>query len=64
MSDIEYEINTFGFCYKTGFNYNDFINMTDPQEAAVAFAMTYERCATWSYNKRFVAAGVAYEYFT
>lgn len=63
MLDIKKEIDTFGFCYEASFDYDTFCSMTDPQEAAVAFAMTYERCASWSYVKRYKAAAVAYAYF-
>lgn len=63
ISDIEKEFKAFGFCYKKGFTYNDFISMTDPAEAALAFAKVYERCASFSYKLRKPAAKQAFEYF-
>lgn len=64
LKDIESEFNTFGHCYKTNFSYEDFIKMKDPEEAALAFAKVYERCASFSYDERQSAASKAYEYFT
>lgn len=63
-SDIEKEFDVFGFCYARGFTYEDFLDMTDPAEAALAFAKVYERCASFSYAPRAWAANSAYEYFT
>ena len=63
LNNIEWEINTFGKYYKEGFKYEDFLNMTDPAEAALAFAKSYERCGPASYEIRQEAAEKAYEYF-
>ena len=63
MSDIEYEFNTFGFCYKSNFNYEKFLQMTDTREAAIAFAKSYERPGAGTYNMRANSAEVAYNYF-
>ena len=63
LNNIEWEINTFGKCYKEGFKYEDFLNMTDPAEAALAFAKSYERCGPASYEMRQEAAEKAYDYF-
>jgi hypothetical protein len=63
LNNIEWEINTFGKCYKEGFKYKDFLAMTDTTEAAIAFAKSYERCGPASYEMRQEAALVAYEYF-
>lgn len=60
---IKLEFNTFGNCYKKGFSYNSFLAMTNPRDAAIAFAAVYERCGTGSYNLRAEAAIKAYEYF-
>lgn len=60
---IEYEFNTFGFKYKQNFNFNSFLNMTDAQQAALAFAKSYERCASGSYKVRQQNAVKAYNYF-
>ena len=63
LGDMPYQFNTFGNCYKYGFTYDDFLAMTDPAEAAYAFAKVYERCATWSCNLRRPTAVQAYNYF-
>ena len=63
LNNIEWEINTFGKNYKSGFKYEDFLNMTDVEDAALAFAKSYERCGPASYEMRQEAAVVAYEYF-
>lgn len=64
MQTIHYEFDTFGFCYKKGFTYEDFIQMTDEKEAALAFAKCYERCASQHYYIRTINATKALEYFT
>lgn len=46
---IEYEINTFGYAYKSNFNYEAFLSLTDAQDAALAFSKTYERCTSMSH---------------
>ena len=43
---------------------NSFYDLQDEQEAALYFAKTYERCATWSYARRQTSATRALEYFT
>ena len=58
------EFNTFGFCYRKDFTYDDFSNLRTPEEAAHAFAAVYERCDPAGYSRRKQAARVAYEYFT
>lgn len=63
LSTIEYEFNTFGKLYKKGFNYNTFVTMLDEKEAALAFAKSYERCASGSYSVRKKNATKAYNYF-
>ena len=63
-SDIASQFKTFGFCYADNFGYEDFLSMTDPGEAAVAFAAVYERCASYSYDMRASAAYTVYNYFT
>lgn len=57
------EFKTFGKKYYKGFKYDDFLSMTDPKKAAIAFAKVYERCGSGSYNKRAKCAVIAYEYF-
>ena len=63
LNDLEYEFNTFGYCYKRGFSYEDFLEMEDPSEAAYVFAKVYERCGSESYNARRTSARKAYDYF-
>lgn len=60
---IKYEIDTFGFNYQKGFKFNSFLNMTDAQQAALAFAKAYERCSSASYSIRQKNAIKAYNYF-
>ena len=60
---IKYEINTYGFKYYRGFNYNTFINLNSAQEAALAFAKAYERCASSYYGIRQANAIKAYKHF-
>lgn len=62
-STMEYNINSFGFCYYSGFDYATFLSMTNPSDVALAFAQTYERCSSASYYIRQVNAQVAYDYF-
>ena len=62
---IEQEFKTFGRLYKAGFTYSDFTNLQNAQNAALAFAKVYERCAQTSsnYTKRQNCAIIAYNYF-
>lgn len=60
---IPWEFKTFGWLYKDNFDYEDFIKMTDVEEAAIAFTKVYERCTPASYELRKQAARKAYNYF-
>lgn len=60
---IKYEIDTFGYAYQDGFDFNQFLSIQNAEEAAMAFAKSYERCATWTYPYRTENANVAYDYF-
>lgn len=60
---IKYEFDTYGFNYQKGFKFNSFLNMTDAQQAALAFAKAYERCSSASYSIRQKNAIKAYNYF-
>jgi hypothetical protein len=60
---IKYEIDTFGYAYKKGFNLNSFLAMTNEKDAALAFAKCYERCSSKHYNVRQTNAEKAYNYF-
>ena len=64
ISNIEREFNVFGKCYQKDFDYESFISLNDVQEAALAFAESYERCCSSSFNARKQAASEAYSYFT
>ena len=63
LGTMPWEFKTFGWCYKEGFTFEDFITLEDPAEAALVFAEVYERCGSASYALRQQAAQVAYEYF-
>jgi hypothetical protein len=63
LGTMPWEFNTFGKNYKKGFDYEDFLKIDDPAEAALAFAKSYERCGPASYKMRQEAALRAYEYF-
>lgn len=54
---------TWGKNYADGFTFDDFNELTDPRETALAFAKIYERCASWTYEIRQNLAEVAYQYF-
>lgn len=60
---IKTELDNYGFCYSSGFNYNSFLALTDCQAAAKAFAQCYERCASYTYSVRQSNAVTAYNYF-
>lgn len=65
-SNVEIQIDNWGWKHKEGFNYNAFCNLTSCEEAAEAFATCYERC-TYSekrYETRRNLAQVALQYFT
>lgn len=63
LGSMPWEFNTFGWLYKEGFVYEDFLKIDDPSEAALAFAKSYERCGSASYALRQEAAIKAYNYF-
>lgn len=60
---IEYEFDTFGNKYAKGFDYDEFLKLTDVKKAAKAFAQCYERCGSGSYKVRQKNAVTAYNYF-
>ena len=63
VGNMPEEFNTFGWLYKEGFTYEDFLVLEDPKEAALIFAKVYERCGSASYKLRQKAALKAYKYF-
>ena len=60
---IKYEIDTFGYAYQKGFNFESFLNMSNERDAALAFAKCYERCGSGTYTIRQNNAEKAYDYF-
>lgn len=54
---------TWGKLYEKDFTLDAFNQLNNPREAALAFAKVYERCASWTYERRQNFAEVAYEYF-
>jgi len=63
LSTIKYELNTYGYMYKKGANYETFLLMTDVRQAALMFAKSYERCGTSTHKLRQKLAVEAYNYF-
>lgn len=63
VDTIEYELDTFGYVYKKGFKFEDFLILDDESDAAKAFAKAYERCGNASISKRQKNATKAYDYF-
>ena len=61
---IRYELNTYGYAYQKGFNYEKFISLTNEKQAALAFCKCYERCGPGSYKARQKNATTALNYFT
>lgn len=60
---IEYELDTFGYAYKKGFNYDSFLALSNERDVALAFAKCYERCGSGTYTIRQNNAEKAYDYF-
>lgn len=54
---------TWGKNYQSGFTHDDFNTLESPRDAALAFAKVYERCASWTYERRQNFSEVAYQYF-
>lgn len=63
-NSIKSEFDTYGNIYKKGFDFNAFLALENEQEAALAFAKSYERCGSASYSIRQENAVKAYNYFT
>lgn len=61
LNTIEEEYDAYG--YKSGYTYEEFKSISDPSDAALSFAQTYERCSSAGYGKRQNNAWIAYEYF-
>lgn len=58
---IKPEFKTFGFI--SGYSYKRFLKIKNEKTAALAFARTYERCASYTYGVRKTNATKAYKYF-
>lgn len=63
LEDMPVEFKNFGFCYRKGFTYDQFLELETPEEAALAFAKVYERCGSSYYKIRERAARTAYNLF-
>ena len=62
-STVKKELDTYGYLFRNGLNYESFCNLTDAEDAAMAFAKAYERCGSGSYGVRQTNALNAYNYF-
>ena len=62
-STVKKELNTYGYLFRSGLDYEAFCNLTDAEDAAMAFAKAYERCGSGSYGVRQRNAIKAYNYF-
>lgn len=62
-STVKKELDTYGYLFRSGLDYEAFCNLTDAEDAAMAFAKAYERCGSGSYGARQRNAIKAYNYF-
>lgn len=62
-STVKKELDTYGYLFRSGLDYKAFCNLTDAEDAAMAFAKAYERCGSSSYGVRQRNAIKAYNYF-
>lgn len=62
-STVKKELDTYGYLFRNGLDYEAFCNLTDAEDAAMAFAKAYERCGSGSYGVRQRNAIKAYNYF-
>lgn len=62
-STVKQALDTYGYLFKNGLDYEAFCNLTDAEDAAMAFAKAYERCGSGSYGVRQTNALKAYNYF-
>ena len=62
-STVKKELDTYGYLFRSGLDYEAFCNLTDAEDAAMAFAKAYERCGSGSYGARQRNAINAYNYF-
>lgn len=62
-STVKKELDTYGYLFRSGLDYEAFCNLTDAEDVAMAFAKAYERCGSGSYGVRQRNAIKAYNYF-
>lgn len=62
-STVKKELDTYGYLFRSGLDYEAFCNLIDAEDAAMAFAKAYERCGSGSYGVRQTNALKAYNYF-
>lgn len=62
-STVKQALDTYGYLFRSGLDYEAFCNLTDAEDAAMAFAKAYERCGSGSYGVRQRNAIKAYNYF-
>ena len=60
---VKKELDTYGYVFRSGMDYESFCALTDAEDAALAFAKAYERCGSGSYGIRQSNALKAYNYF-
>lgn len=61
---VKKELDTYGYLWRSGLDYEGFCNLSNAEDAAMAFAKAYERCGSGSYGVRQSNAIKAYNYFT
>lgn len=62
-STVKKELDTYGYLFRSSLDYEAFCNLTNAEDAAMAFAKAYERCGSGSYGVRQRNAIKAYNYF-
>ena len=60
---IAVQFERYAYYYKSGFNLEQFKNIDNCRDAAIAFAKIYEKCDSSSYTKRQNNAELVYDYF-
>ena len=60
---IKNEFSIFGYLYRKGFTFDQFLGLANEKDAALAFAKCYERCHHNYYAIRQTNATAAYNYF-
>ena len=61
--ELPIEMNNFGHLYQNDYNYEKFISADSCEDAAIAFAKSFERCQDKYVDMRADNAKIAYEYF-